>query len=156
MSGINNPGPWVPLIIVCKAADQAVNNSVVLVNDDHLLLTLGPNQVLLVELYLLEGSVSINSDFKAGWSYPAGCSIKWAIMKDPSTAGYAQGWRGVAPGKTAVSPKSEAQSDECASFAGTQGIRIIALVVNGATPGTLNFQWAQNSAVVEDTKVLEN
>ncbi|MBA7541425.1 hypothetical protein ES705_33738 [subsurface metagenome] len=156
MSEINNPGPWIPLIIAHKAADQAVNNSVVLVNDDHLLFTLVPNAVYLVELYFLQQSVSVNSNFKSGWSYPAGCSIQWGIMKDPSTAGYAQAWRGVAVTKNAARATTESESDNCAAFIGTQALRIIALVINGANAGNLNFQWAQDTAVAEDTKVLEN
>ena len=93
------PGVMSP---VRKTADETVNNSTTLQNDDHLQLALAANDIYLVELFLLQQSPSLNSDFKCGWSYPAACTI------------------------------------------------------NGANAGTLIFQWAQNTATVEDTKVLTN
>jgi len=140
------------LTIVRKTADETVNNSNVLQNDDHLLFAIEANEVWLVEVYLLQLSVSVDSDIKLGWAYPANCSIKWG-SPELTTASY---WHGVQSGVTPNVIYNEIawQPLGCGNL--TQAFRIIALVINGANAGNINLQWAQYGAIAEDTKVLAN
>jgi hypothetical protein len=143
--------------IVRKTLDETVNNSAVLQNDDHLLLAIAANEVWLIDLYLLQNSPSANSDVKMGWAYPSGCSIYWGVPLFYSTynTGYLY-WQSVLSTGALTAILTAASTESVASLIGTQGIHIIAIVINGATAGTLNFQWAQNTAVAENTKILAN
>ena len=145
------PGPT----IVVKTADQTVNNSAVLVNDNHLLKAIGANEIWLLDLYLLQQSVSIDADFKAGWSYPVGCLIYWGVPRFTTTNVMGIWSSGRATAST-IGIYRETDTQDIAALVGTTGLHLIALVVNGANAGNVNFMWAQNAATVEDTKVLAN
>jgi hypothetical protein len=151
---LNGDGGWaVPAggagaTIVRKTADEAVNNSTVLQDDNHLLLAVGANEVWLFEFYLLQQSVSTTADIKFGFSYPAGCTIYWGI---PS-----ENWVGVATANDPTSVTIETGTRSKGTGNRTQAIWMSAIVVNGANAGTVNLQWAQATATVEDTKMLTN
>ena len=142
---------------VRKSADEAVNNSDVLQNDDHLKLALGANEVWLVEIMLLITDPGDVPDIKFGWAYPVGCTMYWGqIAKD--TAGAAGiGWM-----QTSTSANPPALSTQITvlstGIAGgvISGAIYRAIVINGANAGNLNLQWAQVTAQVQDTKVLTN
>jgi len=138
--------------IVRKTANQTVNNSAVLQNDNHLLFAIAANEVWLVDVYLLITSVSQDSDFKAGWSYPVGCTIKWGSEMN-GTANY---WTPVGTAAIPNAIRTEALTFTGGSGASTYASHYIAIVINGANAGNINFQWAQNTATVEDTIVLLN
>ena len=143
--------------IVRKTADEAVNNSNVLQNDDHLLLAIAANEVWLVELTLLLQGVSPNADFKCGWAYPVGCTIKWGYLARDSTTSEGSGW--MPSGLYSVTPIAisiETDVLNTGLLNGISGAVYRAIVINGANAGTLNFQWAQNTATAENTKVLAN
>ena len=142
--------------IVRKTADETVNNSNTLQNDDHLLIAIGANEVWLVELFLLQQSVSVNSDFKMGWSYPTGCSIKWGSDQVNIGGARVHPWLSVESSNIPEAIKIETDSLSVGTSNLIQGIRVTAIVINGATAGNLNLQWAQNTATAEDTKVLTN
>ena len=144
--------------IVSKTADEIVNNSTTLQNDDHLLLAIGANEVWLIDFYLLcNATSSATPDIKFGWAYPTGCSIRWG----PAGAGnntLTTTW-----GFTNTAGYSNSFSETGVSYQGLayppndQGaIHLIALVINGGTAGNVNLQWAQSTATVEDIKVQTN
>ena len=145
------PGPT----IVVKTADQTVNNSAVLVNDNHLFKAIGANEIWLLDLYLLQKSVSVDSDFKAGWSYPVGCLIYWGVPRFQATNVMGVWSCGKAAAST-IGIYRETNTQDIASNNITTGLHLIAIVVNGANAGNVNFMWAQNVAIVENTKVLAN
>ena len=140
--------------IVRKTADETVNNSTTLQNDDHLLVAIGANEVWLVELFLLQQSVGRDSDFKMGWSYPVSCSMFWGLAA--TTSSVLRSWAGDTVNINSVSIATETSTISVSSINGTRGIRITATIVNGANAGNVNFQWAQDTATAEDTKVLTN
>lgn len=138
---------------VRKTADQTVNNSTVLVNDNALLLALAANEIWLVTLYLLQTSPSANSDFKMGWAYPAACSIKWAPVYGEGIYGH---WIGCSSG---VSPNAifiQTDTEVIGTANKQQALMVVAIVINGANAGNLNFQWAQGTATAENTVVNAN
>jgi hypothetical protein len=147
------------LTIVRKTADETVNNSKVLQNDDHLLLAIAANEVWLVELVLLIQSVSAGSDFKCGWAYPAGCSIYWGAVAAHKDATEVSDWTTAQDTYVSYAANAlltAASTRSSPGMAGIYGIILKAIVINGATAGNLNFQWAQVTATAEDTKVLAN
>jgi hypothetical protein len=132
--------------IVIKAADETVNNSNALQDDDELFLAVGANEKWLFEFYLLQNSVSINSDLKFGFNYPVGCSIYWGQPVNR--------WVRVNTTSTPGAIARETDGDTGGSGNLTQGLRITALVINGANAGFVTLKWCQNTATVEDTKIL--
>jgi len=140
--------------LIRKTADETVNNSTALQDDDDFILPLAANEVWLVELFLLQQSPSNASDFKMGWTYPVGCTISWGSPNEVGSN--TSQWEIASVG--AVATVVKIQTDTLGAGTGnfTQAIHITAIVVNGANAGNLVFQWAQNTATVEDTKVLEN
>ena len=143
--------------IVPKTADETVNNSAVLQNDDHLLLAIAANEVWLVEVTLLIQGASANADFKCGWAYPTGCTIKWGHLAKDTAAASGSGFM---PSGGALTTPIVIATETSVLVTGLAniicGAVYRAIVINGATAGTLNLQWAQNTATAEDTKVLAN
>jgi len=128
-----------------KAADETVNNSNTLQNDDDLKLVVAANEIWTLELRLIFKSVSTTSDYLWGFSYPTGCGIYW---------GWDALWLAVA---TTSGPNTcLIQTDTIARGSGNLStpVWIKVIIINGATAGTVNFQWAQNTATVEDTDLL--
>jgi hypothetical protein len=132
------------LTIVRKTADETVNNSTTLQNDDHLLLAIAANEVWLVEAILYYISAGATPDLKVAWALPTGAT------------GFYLGWGlGYNDAVYIVS-----QSSTYSLIFGTEWTARIAivklLVINGATAGNIQLQWAQNTATAENTKMLTN
>lgn len=121
--------------IIRKTADQTVNDSITLVNDTHLSFNIAANEKIWFQINLY-ADVKAASDFKAGLTVPAGAEGRWSTEGNASgdwTLANTISWSGTAD-RTAVYVY--------------QGI-----IVNGATAGTVQLQWAQATAVAEDTTV---
>lgn len=119
---------------IYKSADETVNNSDVLQNDDALLFAVAANEVWAFTIVCLLTSNS-TADFKAGWSVPTAATMKWTNAFDNTMYNESQAYSyGTA-------------TDSIAEFYGT--------VFVGANAGNVTFQWAQNTATVVDTKVLK-
>lgn len=121
---------------VKKDAITTVNNSTVLVNATGLVFAVGANEVWAFTLLLLTHA-GATLDFKFAWSIPAGCSGYHSYS----------GTRNASALTTALVPTGYAQN-EIWEFVG--------IVVNGATAGNVQFQFAQNVATAVDTSVLPN
>jgi len=143
-------------VVIRKSADQIVNNSDTLVNDTHLVLPIGANDVWLVKLTLLYNAPSVNSDLKLGFAYPTNCIITWATVYFSTTGSFAWIAQTNPLGTPTVVLLTQTSTSSAPLMIGTLGIQIIAIVANGANAGNINFQWAQNTATAEDTKLLAN
>jgi hypothetical protein len=124
-----------------KTADETVNNSAVLQNDDHLLLTLAANATyshflnltyqsnstpaLQIDFTLPSGASMIGNTFACGGS---GASFQHGVMPSTSLIG-------------------------AAGTGGNTGLRVWGLIVVGATSGTARLQWAQSVANASNTIV---
>lgn len=126
-------------LVVRKTADQTVNNSTVLVDDDDLKFAVGANEVWFVLMRLLH-STSIVADLKVGVTVPAGTAFCWGEQSSNVSALAFGDVRGVLSA-TVANPK----------LAVLHGVLTI-----GAVAGVFQIQWAQNTAEVSDTKVLTN
>lgn len=118
---------------VNKTADETVNNSDTFQNDDELLLAIGANEVWAFELYLLSSSSAV-ADYKGKFVGPSGATV------------YAQ-----------FASSNHLPADQTLVGVGRVGgvfQKWHGVIINGATAGNLQFQWAQDAAEASDTKVL--
>jgi len=133
-----------PIRAVRKAADETVNNSVALQNDNELKISAQAQAKYLIDILLLIDA-KVASDFKYSWSVPAGATIRTLTSTGAFDANFAESTFDA----TAAMPTT----------IGTAGINMLIarfVCVLGVTAGEIQLQWAQNVAVVEDTIVKAN
>lgn len=146
--------------VVGKESDEAVNNSTTLQNDDDFKFWMGANEVWAVWMVLeLSGTAAnpTSPSFKYAFDCPSAPDGRMGHMFHPSGASNV----GEGAATTALVGANTSTTLETAVLAGSSGNSIAsnrqyihALIRNGATPGFVNFQWAQNTAIAQDTKVL--
>lgn len=124
---------------VKKSADQTWNNDNTLADVDDIEIELRSNSTYFILLFLM-CDVKAASDFKWKFVAPAASTIN--IVTYSFAAG---AWR-----------KCTGAGQNIACNAGLESIFGLGEVITGATSGTFKLQAAQNTAVVEDTKVLAN
>lgn len=134
---------------VIKTADETVNNSNTLQDDDHLFFPIEANETWFVEALLRVQAASINADFLWGWTGPTGATASWSL-------GAAQGgWSQVG---TSSSPGAEKTiGNTVASGGGAFNSHVYLggwFYADATHAGTIKLQWAQNSATNENNKVL--
>jgi len=127
--------------VVRKTADETVNNSDTLQDDDALLFAIGANEVWLFQSYI-RFSYKAASDFKYDITVPAGASGGFNTQNSSAAT-----TNEIAYGSAQSLVSTSDQNPT---------IRAHGVVANGATSGNVLFRWAQNAAVAEDTKVLAN
>ena len=136
-----------------KTADETVNGSTTLQDDDHLFFTVNANEVWRIDYVLYGSNASLNPGFKANFSIPSGATwhaISRAFFSTDTTDG----------NETGSAPQDF-------SFAGgdfietaiTTWVRMFAVLevtlINGANAGSFKLQWAQAASKVSDTKLLK-
>ena len=144
-----------PVQIVARTSDSApVNNSTVLVSDTQLLFATGSNSadIIFCEAFLIVSGPDTTSDIKIAWSIPAGVTGYHGAISGASNVG---GWLSVNAGTSpAALATALTGTFPYGSIAGIFGIYHGALFKIGGTAGTINLQWAQNTAFAGDTKLL--
>ena len=130
---------------VRKTADEIVNNSTTLQNDDALLAALAANEVVAFQcaIHLTSG---VTPDIKVAFTVPSGATLRWGMVgnADPSI------------NQTSVGASGTGILAQTAGVALPGHILLSGTVVNGANAGNLQLQWAQNTADASDTTVLAN
>lgn len=125
---------------VQKPSTESVTSSTTLQNDNDFSFSVAANTK-----YWIKGLLSIDgastAGWKAGWSLPAGCTMRWATFAaaDPSV------------GFTAVEFAAYTESTTNALAATVGGgqyhpVFLRGILVTGGTAGTAVLQWAQNSS----------
>ncbi|MEU8270822.1 hypothetical protein AB0B89_27150 [Sphaerisporangium sp. NPDC049002] len=129
-----------------KSADETVNNSTAVQDDDHLFLSVDANTNYLVEALIVYNSNS-TADFQMGWSGPSGATFTWASGGMDTTVSGSLG-------------SIDLKSRDIATTADSGGWNFSDLIVRpagrlavGATAGTFRFRWAQNTANASNTIV---
>lgn len=132
-----------------KSANEVVNNSGALQNDDHLLQALGASQTWMFEAHIIcQGPDA--ADIKIAFTVPSGATLTWSAI------GPATGATGGGAASTIVDYVSV--SGTAATF-GTDGnpktlaIHVRGMVRTAGTTGNLQLQWAQSAATANDTTV---
>lgn len=124
---------------IYKSADETVNNSAVLQNDDALFFAVTANEVWSFAIHLPFRS-GTTPDIKFGWTVPTGATMLW----DHHT-----GYDGGPFIESSVWPQ------QGAGAATTTTVSFWGNVFVGANAGNVQLQWAQNTANASDTKVLK-
>lgn len=128
-------------VIVRKTADEIVNNSSTLQNDDALLFAVGANEVWEFHLFMLITS-SLTPKFKLAITKPTGGSI--LALEQGAVSGTAP---------TANTGSSRTQSTDTTA---TRIVTYWGVYIGGDNAGNVQVQWAQSTANESDTKVLAN
>lgn len=123
--------------IVRKAADETVNNSATLQNDDDLVIAVGADDVWFAIVHLYALSATTTPDLDYAFSVPSGGTIRtgysWANSGTPVSWGAGTTERTMALSTTA------------------KYFMFYILYIGGGTAGNLQLQWAQKTATEEDT-----
>ena len=130
--------------VVFKTADESVNNSIALQNDDHLFLAMTANEKweAKIVLYLVDNFTSGDSaNFKFAITVPSGAAIQYRTVALTTASAIAQ--------FTAFASGGAISVQALASVSSIYAIH--ALVQNGGTAGNLQFQWAQATANTYNT-----
>jgi hypothetical protein len=125
--------------VVRKTANETVNNTSVLQNDDDLVLTLVANAVYEFTLRLHYNS-GLTPDFKFGWVFPLSTTMIYAGVAADTAGGV------VIPGgqiQTTVPAICGAAADFTAFYTG--------FIYTSSTAGTIRLTWAQNTANLSNT-----
>ncbi len=139
MDGIGN---W-KIEMVYKAADETVNNSATIQNDDALLWATTASAVYEFIMTLYITGVDTTADFKCGWTAPAGATMLWGRQTNGAATGYSP-----------TAALAVGDTDSSGSINGTWIIRYNGIVFTGATTGNVQFKWSQDTAGATNLKVL--
>lgn len=142
---------WLPfqtdIIAITKTADETVNNSNTLQNDDHLFVSLSSvNVSYWVECFIRYTSTTATPDLKIAFTVPAGATFAWTP-------------NGLAPAATAddgtIRRVLETTGNRVlGTIAATEVLALpVGVLTIGGTLGPIQFQWSQNTATAENTVV---
>lgn len=127
-----------------KTADETVNNSTTLQNDDHLLFAVAANEVF--EFTMVLRTISQGAaDIKFAITVPTAATIEWEFI-------------GRDEGATMVQATQIGSGTSVGAYGvATNYIHTIrGIIINSTNAGNVQLQWAQEAADVSDTKVLAN
>jgi hypothetical protein len=139
-----------PLVAI-KTANEIVNNSDTVQDDDELVITPETNSTYMVQCFLIYSSTTATPDIKFGFSFPVGANFSWApIGVTPANAnqdatnqaGYIRSVLTTSTATRTVGTMATAEPLVAAP---------IGLLTMGSTGGDLTLQWAQSTATVENT-----
>lgn len=139
-----------PHLIIRKTADETVNNSATLQDDNVLKLVLGASGIWAFELQLLTSASATNTDWKFGWTVPAGCTMLWGSHQEGTSYVWDAPGVGTAPG--ALGNESTVLVVGSANVTG--GFFVRGVIRMSTTAGTVQLQWAQNTAQASNSIVL--
>jgi len=123
--------------LVAKPANETVNGSDTLQDDDDLVLAIKANEVWSFTLYLRYNS-GTTPDFKFKFTVPSGTTMQFASSYH-GNGGY-----------------DETDTLTMDGFGADNWSTILTgTIVASTTPGDVTLQWAQNTSTASDTKVLK-
>jgi len=126
---------------VVKTVDQTINNTNTLQDDDELKFTPNINKTYWIYIFLFL-TIPSASDFKSSLSLPAG-----ATARRPSDL--------IRSGSQTASSVWTTAGFIAGSGTANRCLQRLGRMIMGATAGDCILQWAQNTAIVEDTSVLQ-
>jgi hypothetical protein len=148
---------WV-LDKIVKAADETVNNSSALQNDDHFAVAVAANEVWFFTMFLDVAPSSATMDFKAGWGVTGTVTTRWGLLATNAPSGTTTpGFTAVATTGTTVRMRDETETISVGTGNLThQPIAFAGWLRGGAAGGVATFKWAQDVAEAADLKVLKD
>jgi hypothetical protein len=124
-----------------KTTNETVNAVGALQNDDELFVAVEASCVYHMELRISYTS-GTTPDLKLGWTYPTGTTIRWSGV-DADSAGAIRTTGNLL--ETSIPVICGSGGDLNAAYTG--------MVITGVNAGTLQLQWAQNSATGSNSTV---
>jgi hypothetical protein len=131
-----------------KTADQTVNNSITLVNDLLLVASVAANAIYTFDLFLVYDSVTATPDLKMAFTSPTSSTLIWvpyALSASATTRTDTIDVKEVVGSGTTTNTGTVAGSSAVICPRG--------VLRTAGTAGTLQFQFAQATATVENTVV---
>jgi hypothetical protein len=140
---VDNWNTAVMHLIARKTADESVTSSTVLQSDDHLFLTVGANEVWLLQLFFIWTSTA--ADGKMSWQFPSG---EMFTALNAFTSGGV--WGSIA--------QHTASDTGQVTVLGTakRAFSMNAWYLGGGTGGTVTLRWAQNASSGTPTTIHTN
>lgn len=126
-----------------KTSDETVNNSTTLQNDNSLLVSVVADAIYEFRLRLTVNS-GTTPDFKMGWTFPTGLTMTYDLFEG-ETLGTAT--------NVVQGPTIQTDVPLINTTGADQPWIAEGLVIVDSTAGTLQLQWAQNTANASDTIV---
>lgn len=124
-----------------KTADEIVNNTTTLQDDNHLFVPVDANAVYTVQMFGRVSGPDLG-DFKFSFTVPAGASVTGTARMGDVTTYDTREYNNTALGI------------QLANNFGVHSFDLIGVLATSATAGILQFQWAQSTATVGDTTVF--
>ena len=146
----NTAKKWEPKgrALVRKTANQTLNTSIALQDDDDLKIALAASETWFFEAFIVCGGPSA-ADIKFAFTVPAGATLLWGASGPLLGAGGTHAEFDVATSSAAVvSYDTETGTDRSVHIRGT--------AINSTTAGDLQLQWAQNLSDGTNITVFAN
>jgi hypothetical protein len=129
---------------VRKTLDEAVVSSAVMQDDDQLSFAVGASETWIFDMFLSAWAGSATPDLKVGFAIPAGATIKWSLVGTNGNNGISQ---------FVIDTASGTLPFQCFGGLPADMAMIRGMVTTSGTPGTVQLQWAQNTANASATTV---
>ena len=129
---------------VRKSSDQTVTSSTTLVNDSQLKFAVAANETYIFQAWLYTYAADGTPDIKVTFTGPSGSTVFWSSSQVIFNAGGATTLTVVSPGATTADLFVDAN---------LRAIQLYGTILNGATAGDLQFQFAQNTSSANGTSV---
>lgn len=124
-----------------KTANETVNNSGTLQDDDHLTIAIGANETWIFHLTLFHDQAVGGADLSVAMEGPASSTVIFGV-------------RNVSIGTDTVISGSNVQTIVNGTTGTTYCTTIDGSIRNSSTAGNLKFRWSQQSAIASNTNVL--
>lgn len=131
-------------LIAFKSADEIVNNSSVLQNDNHLIVPVGASETWALTWYLRHvNTTSGTPDLQVAWTFPAGNLVAYTVNTVAAvlTHIFIDG----------TSSPTTAQRIDSLTVSAAGTLAVFNMQVTSGSAGNVTLQWAQFSAGVSDT-----
>jgi len=143
-----NGGSAVNLVV--KTGDESVQNNT-LQNDAELFFSVLANKIYIVDVFLLLSAVGgAAADWQFNFTIPAGATMYFAPGWSASVPYWDTTATNVQPG-TLFTPAVALTAG--GTNANISGVHLRCIVIVGATPGTIQLQWAQNTTTASNSTV---
>lgn len=129
---------------VRKSSDQTVTSSTTLVNDSQLKFAVAANETYIFQAWLYTYAADGTPDIKVTFTGPSGSTVLWSSSQVIFNSGAATTLTVVNPGGTTADLFVDANF---------RAIQLYGTILNGATAGDVQLQWAQNTSSANGTSV---
>lgn len=139
--------------VVRKTADETVTNSTTLQDDNHIVLPVLANETWHFRLVLFLTAPDTDPDWKFGWTVPASATMLWSFTSGVATIA---SFSAQATTGTPAAMLTEGGTATMGSQNVNHGAVVEGVIRVAGTAGNVQFQWAQNTADLVGSTILED